>query len=85
MNSERNDNLVTPIRTLGGETDSLFLVIADGQVNVMAELPTDGIASTYATPTRTQTRTYSLDGRRIKTSKNRRGFYIVDGKKRLSH
>ena len=84
VNSERNDNLVTPIRTLGGETDSLFLVIADGQVNVMAELPTD-IASTYATLTRTQTRTYSLDGRRIKTSKNRRGFYIVDGKKRLSH
>lgn len=77
----KEGKLITPIRTLGGETDSVFVLKKNGIVNVMKELPT-AIKSTYAAPTKKTAGTYTLNGQRI-VNANRRGLYIKDGKKTI--
>lgn len=77
----KEGRLITPIRTLGGETDSLFVVKKNGVVSVMKELPT-AIKTARVTPKRKAAGTYTLNGQRIGNA-DRRGLYIKDGKKTI--
>lgn len=78
-------NLVTPIRTMQEATDSVFLVIDNGNIEILESI-TDAIHTPAIASAKKATNVYTIGGRKLSrqtTAEGRltKGVYIVDGKK----
>lgn len=74
---------ITPIRTIGGICDRIYLYVKDGCVSLSSAVPV-GITSLQADTQKKPIRhegTYTMDGRRVPSGPAPTGIYINNGRK----